>query len=103
MSVQNDANGCNKPGKSGIIDVFDSNNQGEDLQLTEHQFEIALTQMPRLSDKMREAMRRVAVDGESQKAVADSLPDVKQQHLSKNLAAFWASLAGRALSLRDGA
>ena len=79
---------CKARRESGIIGVLANNNQGDDLKLNAHQFEIALTRMPRLSGKMREAMRRVAVDGESQTAVADSLPGIKQQHLSKNLATF---------------
>ena len=81
-------NRCNEPGESGIIGVSESNNQDDDLKLTPHQFQIALIEMPRLSRKMRDAMRRVVVDGESQKAVADSASDVNQQHLSKNLAVF---------------
>ena len=70
--------------KSRLHEASGQTNREQDLKLTTHQFDIAVVEMPRLSEKMREAMWRVVVNGESRKEVADSM-DLYQNHLNTNI------------------
>ncbi|TQV78123.1 hypothetical protein FKG94_13675 [Exilibacterium tricleocarpae] len=70
--------------ESMVTETLKPTNQEDKLKLTTHQFDIAVVEMPRLSEKMREAMWRVVVNGDSQREVAVSM-DLYQNHLNTNI------------------